>query len=327
MQRREFLTIIGGAATWPLCARAQQQGKISRVGYLGISSPSLEPHYVEAFRQKLRELGHIDGESVAIVYRWAEGHDDRLPSLATELVHLKPDVIVTTGTPGAVAAMQATKTIPIVMASSADPVGSGLVSSLARPQGNVTGFTILGPQLEGKRLELLLQAVPALTRLAVLWNPSNPGIVSYFETVEKAGQALRILLDPVVEVRREDEFDNAFAAIANARPHAMAVIADRFLLAHRKQIVEFAAMKRLPSMYPYREYVDAGGLMSYAPSNIELFRGAATYVDKILKGERPGDLPIQEPTKFELVINLKTAKTIGIDLPQTLLARAHEVIE
>lgn len=259
MQRREFLTIIGGAATWPLCARAQQQGKISRVGYLGISSPSLEPHYVEAFRQKLRELGHIDGESVAIVYRWAEGHDDRLPSLATELVHLKPDVIVTTGTPGAVAAMQATKTIPIVMASSADPVGSGLVSSLARPQGNVTGFTILGPQLEGKRLELLLQAVPALSRLAVLWNPSNPGIVSYFETVEKAGQALRISLDPVVKVRREDEFDNAFAAIANARPHAMAVIADRFLLAHRKQIVEFAAMKRLPSMYPYREYVDAGG--------------------------------------------------------------------
>jgi putative ABC transport system substrate-binding protein len=223
--------------------------------------------------------------------------------------------------------MQATKTIPIVMASSADPVGSGLVSSLARPQGNVTGFTILGPQLEGKRLELLLQAVPALSRLAVLWNPSNPGIVSYFETVEKAGQALRISLDPVVEVRREDEFDNAFATIANARPHAMAVIADRFLLAHRKQIVEFAAMKRLPSMYPYREYVDAGGLMSYAPSNIELFRGAATYVDKILKGERPGDLPIQEPTKFELVINLKTAKTIGIDLPQTLLARAHEVIE
>jgi putative ABC transport system substrate-binding protein len=223
--------------------------------------------------------------------------------------------------------MQATKTIPIVMASSADPVGSGLVSSLARPQGNVTGFTILGPQLEGKRLELLLQAVPALSRLAVLWNPSNPGIVSYFETVEKAGRALRISLDPVVEVRREDEFDNAFATIANARPHAMAVIADRFLLAHRKQIVEFAAMKRLPSMYPYREYVDAGGLMSYAPSNIELFRGAATYVDKILRGERPGDLPIQEPTKFELVINLKTAKTIGIDLPQTLLARAHEVIE
>ena len=172
-----------------------------------------------------------------------------------------------------------------------------------------------------------MQAVPALSRLAVLWNPSNPGIVSYFETVEKAGQALRISLDPVVEVRRDDEFDNAFAAIANARPNAMAVIADRFLLAHRKQIVEFAAMKRLPSMYPYREYVDAGGLMSYAPSNIELFRGAATYVDKILKGERPGDLPIQEPTKFELVINLKTAKAIGIDLPQTLLARAHEVIE
>ena len=172
-----------------------------------------------------------------------------------------------------------------------------------------------------------MQAVPGLLRLAVLWNPSNPGIVSYFETVEKAGRALRISLDPVVKVRREGEFESAFAAIANARPHAMAVIADRFLLAHRKQIVEFAAMKRLPSMYPYREYVDAGGLMSYAPSNIELFRGAATYVDKILKGAKPGDLPIQEPTKFELVINLKAAKALALEIPSQLLARADEVIE
>ena len=328
MRRRDFVTaIIGTAAAWPLRARAQQPLKKFRVGYLGISSPSLEPHYVEAFRQKLGELGYADGERIIIEYRWAEGRDDRLPALASELVGLKVDVIVTTGTPGALAAMQATKTIPIVMASSADPVGSGLVTSLARPQGNVTGFTILGPQLEGKRLELLMQAVPGLSRLAVLWNPSNPGIVSYFETVKTAGQALRISLDPVMEVRQADEFDNAFAAIANARPHALAVIADRFLLAHRDQIVAFAAAKRLPAMYPYREYVDAGGLMSYAPSNIELFRGAATYVDKILKGEKPGELPIQEPTKFDLVINLKTARAIGIDVPQTLIARANEVIE
>ena len=328
MRRREFITLLGGtAAAWPLAARAQQPRKMFRIGYLGISSPSLEPHYVEAFRQKLRDLGHVDGENIAIEYRWAEGQDDRLPNLASELVRLKPDVFVTTGTPGALAAMQATKTIPIVMASSADPVGSGLVSSLARPEGNVTGFTILGPQLEGKRLEILKQAVPGLSRLAVLWNPSNPGIVSYFETVKDAGRALRISLDPVVEVRRTDELDNAFTAIASARPDALTVIADRSLLAHRKQIVEFAAVKRLPCMYPYREYVDAGGLMSYAPSNIELFRGAATYVDKILKGAKPGDLPIQEPTKFELVINLKTAKALGLDVPQTLLARADEVLE
>jgi putative ABC transport system substrate-binding protein len=328
MRRRQFITLLGGTAVaWPLAARAQPRGKLFRIGYLGISSPSLEPHYVEAFRQKLRELGHVDGESIVIEYRWAEGQDSRLPKLAGELVRLKPDVIVTTGTPGTLAAIQATKTIPIVMASSADPVASGLVSSLARPSGNVTGFTILGPALEGKRLELLLQTVPGLSRLAILWNPSNPGIVSYFETVRDAGRNLRISLDPVMEVRRADELDNAFAVIASARPQALAVIADRFLLAHRKQIVDFAALTRLPSMYPYREYVDAGGLMSYAPSNIELFRGAATYVDKILKGAKPGELPIQEPTKFELVLNLKTAKTLGLAVPPTVIARADEVIE
>jgi putative ABC transport system substrate-binding protein len=327
MKRREFISLVGAAAAWPLAARAQQVGKTPQIGYLGVSSPSLEPHYVEAFRQKLRELGHVEGKNIAIEYRWAEGQDDRLPNLTSELVRLKPDVIVTTGTPGAVAAMQATKTIPIVMASSADPVGSGLVASLARPGGNVTGFTILGPELEGKRLELLKQAVPGLSRLAVLWNPSNPGIVSYFETVKNAGRVLQISLGPVVEIRRSDELDSAFTAIASARPHALVVIADRFLLSHRKQIVEFAAVKRLPTMYPYREYVDAGGLMSYAPSNIELFLGTAIYVDKILKGAKPGDLPIQEPTKFELVINLKTAKALGLDMPLHLQQLANEMIE
>ncbi len=327
MKRRKFLTLLGAATAWPLAARAQQTGKMSRIGYLGSSSPSLEPHYIEAFRQKLRDLGHVDGENIVIEYRWAEGQDDRLPNLATELVRLMPDIIVTTGTPSTLAAMQATKTIPIVMASAGDPVGAGLVASLARPGGNVTGFTILGPELEGKRLELLKQAVPELSRVAVLWNPSNPAIVSYFETIKNAGRALRISLDPVAEVRRADELDNAFFAIASARPHALAVLADRFLLAHRKQIVEFAAAKRLPGMYPYREYVDAGGLMSYAPSNIELFRGAATYVDKILKGAKPGDLPVQEPTKFELIVNLKNAKVIGIDVPTSVLLRADEVIE
>jgi putative tryptophan/tyrosine transport system substrate-binding protein len=327
MKRRKFITLLGAATAWPLAARAQQTGKMSRIGYLGSSSPSLEPHYVAAFRQKLRDLGYVEGESIAIEYRWAEGQDDRLPSLATELVRLKPDIIVTTGTPGTLAAMQATKTIPIVMASSGDPVGVGLVASLVRPGGNVTGFTILGPELEGKRLEFLKQAVPDLSRIAVLWNPSNPAIVLFFATMENAGRALRISLDPVVEVRRADELDNAFVAIAGARPHALVVLADRSLLAHRKRIVEFAAANRLPGMYPFREYVDAGGLMSYAPSNIELFRGAATYVDKILRGAKPGDLPVQQPTKFELIVNLKSAKAIGIDVPASLLLRADELIE
>ena len=233
---------------------------MSRIGYLGVSSPSLEPHYIEAFRQKLRDLGHVDGKNIAIEYRWAEGQDDRLPNLATELVHLEPDVIVTSGTPGALAAMQATSTIPIVMASSADPVNAGLVASLARPGGNVTGFTILGAELEGKRLEFLKQAIPEVSRVAVLWNPNNPAIVSYFETIEKiAAPALRISLGPVAEVRRADELNNAFFSIASAHPDALVVLADRFLLANRKRIVEFATANRLPGMYPYREYVDAGG--------------------------------------------------------------------
>ena len=327
MRRREFITLLGGAAVWPLAARAQQMGKVPRIGYLGSSSPSLEPHFVEAFRQKLRELGHIEGENIAIEYRWAEGQDRRLPELATELVRLQPNVIVTAGTPGALAAMQATKTIPIVMASSGDPVGAGLVASLARPGGHVTGFTIVGPQIEGKRLELLKEAVPELSRVAVLWNPSNPALVSYFDTIENAGRTLRISLDPVAEVRRANELDNAFFAIASARPRALLVVADRFLLAHRKRIVEFAVAKRLPGMFPYREYVEAGGLMSYAPSNIELFRGAATYVDKILKGAKPGDLPVQEPTKLELIVNLKTSKAIGLTVPESFLLRADELIE
>ena len=327
MRRREFITLLGGAAVWPLAARAQQMGKVPRIGYLGSSSPSLEPHFVEAFRQKLRELGHIEGENIAIEYRWAEGQDRRLPELATELVRLQPNVIVTAGTPGALAAMQATKTIPIVMASSGDPVGAGLVTSLARPGGHVTGFTIVGPQIEGKRLDLLKEAVPELSRVAVLWNPSYPASVSYFNTIENAGRTLRISLDPVAEVRRADELDNAFFAIASARPRALLVVADRFLLAHRKRIVEFAVAKRLPGMFPYREYVEAGGLMSYAPSNIELFRGAATYVDKILKGAKPGDLPVQEPTKLELIVNLKTSKAIGLTVPESFLLRADELIE
>ena len=327
MNRRETVRALLALGAAPLVAEAQNPTRVRRIGYLGTSSPSLEPRYVEAFRQQLRDLGYIEGQHIAIEYRWAEGRDDRLGNLAAELVRLDPVVIVTTGTPGTLAAKKATNAIPIVMASSADPVRSGLVTSLARPGGNVTGFTILGSELEGKRLEIFRQAVPTLSRVAVLWNPANLGVASYLEAMQMAARALRVTLEPVVEVRRVEELDNAFATIASSRPDALAVIADRFLLARRSRIVEFAATTRLPAMYPYKEYVDAGGLMSYAPSNIELFRGAATYVDKILRGAKPSDLPVQEPTKYEFVINLKTAKALGITIPQSLLLRADEVIQ
>jgi putative ABC transport system substrate-binding protein len=243
------------------------------------------------------------------------------------LVRLKADVIVTTGTPGTLAAKQATKTIPIVMTSSGNPVETGLVASLARPGGNVTGFTIFAPELEGKRLDILKAAVPRLSRFAVLWNSANPAVTVVLQQTETVARALGLTPEPVVGVRRTDDFERAFAVIAHARPHALVVIVDRLLLAHRRQIVEFAANNRLPAMYGYRDYVDAGGLMSYAPSNIDLFRRAAVYVDKILKGAKPADLPVEQPTKFELVINLKTAKALGLTIPPSLLLRADQVIE
>jgi ABC-type uncharacterized transport system substrate-binding protein len=272
--------------------------------------------------------GHIEGENIIIEYRWAEGRDDRLPNLAVDLVRLKPDVIVTTGTPGTLAAKQATHTIPIVFASSGNPVQGGLVASYARPGGNVTGFTILGPDLEGKRLEILKETVSGLSRIAVLWNPTNPGqTAGYYQQMRAAAEALGVTVAIAAEIRRPDDLKNAFAAIASDRPHAMFVLADRFLLAHRMEIVNFAVTSRLPGMYGYREYVDSGGLMSYAPSNIDLFRRTAVYVDRILKGTKPADLPVEEPTKFELVINVKAAKAIGLDVSPTLLARADEVIE
>jgi putative ABC transport system substrate-binding protein len=326
LNRRELLVLGSTAIAWPFTARAQQK-VMPVIGYLGSSSPSLEPHFVEAFRQKLRELGYIESENIAIEYRWAEGQDDRLPNLATELVRLQPNAIVTTGTPGTLAAKQATKTIPIVFASSADPVKTGLVASFARPGGNATGLTVQASELEGKRLQLLGEVVPGLSRIAVLLNPANPVVEFFFENARVAATASGLTLQPVVEVRRGADFEQAFATISDAPPDALVVLGDRFLLAHRTRIVEFAAARRLPAMYPYREYVDAGGLMSYATNNTDLFRGAAVYVDKILKGVKPADLPVQQPTKFELVINLKTSKALGLTVPQSLLARADEMIE
>jgi len=328
MHRRAFIFGIAfGLATWSLAAKAQQAGKVSRIGYLGTSTPALERHLIEAFRRELRDLGYIEGQNIVIVYRWAEGQDDRLPGLAADLVNHKPDVIVTSGTPGTLAVKQATTTIPIVMTSSSDPVQVGLVASLARPGGNVTGLSIVAPELEGKRLQIIQQLIPRLSRLGVLWNPGNPATKQVFEETQVIAERLRVTLEPVVEVRQVDEFESAFARIARARPQALDVLVDRLLLAHRTRIVDFVAEQRLPAMYPYREYVDAGGLLSYAPSNIALFRGAATYVDKLLKGAKPADLPVEQPTKFDLVINLKTAKALGLTIPQSLLLRADEVIQ
>ena len=328
MHRRAFIFGIAiGLATGSLAAKAQQAGKVSRIGYLGTSTAALERHLIDAFRRELRDLGYIEGQNIVIVYRWAEGQDDRLPGLAADLVNQKPDVIVTSGTPGTLAVKQATTTIPIVMTSSSDPVQVGLVASLARPGGNITGLSIVAPELEGKRLQIIQQLIPRLSRLGVLWNPGNPATKQVFEETQAIAERLRVTLEPVVEVRQVDEFESAFARIARARPQALDVLVDRLLLAHRTRIIDFVAEQRLPAMYPYREYVDAGGLLSYAPSNIALFRGAATYVDKLLKGAKPADLPVEQPTKFDLVINLKTAKALGLTIPQSLLLRADEVIQ
>ena len=327
MKRREFITLIGGGAmvAWPLAARAQHSRK--RIGFLGTSSFALERDLVGAFVQSLRDLGNAEGENIAIEYRWAEGHDERLPKLAAELVSLQPDVIVTTGTPGTVAAKQATSTIPIVFASSGNPISAGLVASLARPGGNITGFTLSGAELEGKRVQLLKEAIPGLSRLALLRNSSNPPDFEFYQLTKAAAAALGLTLQPVVDVRQIDDFKDAFSTIASANSDAMAVVSDRFLLAHREEIVTFAAANRLPAVYGYRAYVDAGGLMSYSPNDIDQFRRTAIYVDKILKGTKPTDLPVQEPIKFELVINLTTAKALGLTIPPSFLSLADELIE
>src|SRR5262249_19115665 len=243
-----FIALLSGAAAaWPFATRAQHAG-IARIGFLGTSSASLERHLIDAFRQKLRELGQVEGENIAIEYRWAEGRDERLPALAADLVQLNPNVIVTTGTPGTLAAKRATNTIPIVFASSGNPVAGGLVASFARPGGNVTGFTVSGPNLEGKRVQLLKDVVPGVSRVGVLWNSANPGAGDFYQLTREAAAALGLSLQPVIEVRQVDDFKNAFAAIAGAQPDALMVLADRFLLAHRVQIVNFAAISQLPAV-------------------------------------------------------------------------------
>jgi putative ABC transport system substrate-binding protein len=289
-------------------------------------SPDAAANNVEAFRQGLRDLGYVEGRSVALEYRYARGRDETLAGLAIELVRLNVDLIVTWGTPATRAAKQATTSIPIVMAAIADPIGTGIVTNLGRPGGNVTGVTSISLDLEAKRLELLKTVRPQIVRVATIWNPSNPVSALILKQTQAAAETLRIELLPV-GVKAAEEFADGFAAIARHRPDALSVQPEVLLLDHRTRILAFVAANGLPAIYGYREFVDAGGLMFYGPHWPDLFRRSATHVDRILKGSRPGDLPIEQPTKFEFVVNLKAARALGLTVPQTLLLRADQVIQ
>jgi len=319
--RRKLLAALGGAAVaWPLAVRAQQRtSPIRRIGI--IDDGPLWDH----FRQGLRELGYIEGQTVVIDYRSAEGKPDRLAAVASELARLPVDVIVTFGTAAAYAAKEATTTIPIVMMVG-DPVRSGLVTNLARPGGNITGYTVLGPDIAAKRLQLLKEAFPTISRVAFLWNPKNASHAAYLEEWKSAAPGLGVKM-LFVAVSSSDEFDSAFAAMMRERPDAFTMSADPLHQPHIGWIIEFLAKNRLPAMYMLRENVIAGGLMSYGASVPDLFRRAASYVHKILQGTNPADLPVQQPVKFELVINLKTAKALGSTIAESFLLRADEVIE
>ena len=310
----------------PLALEAQPTAKIARIGYLAIDQAA-SPHLPEAFLQELRDLGYIEGRNLVIEYRSAEGKSEQLPALAAELVALKVDVIVAPSTVAAQAAKQATRTLPIV--SVAIPVTSGLVTSLARPGGNVTGLSFFSPELVGKCLEQLKLAVPAVSRIAALWQPGGQGEPTEKEMLkaaEVAARALGVRLQ-FVEARGPENFDRAFSEMTRARAGALTVLPSNMFISERRRLVDLAAKNRLPAVYPWREFVDAGGLMSYGLNVADLFRRAATYVDKILKGAKPADLPVEQPTKFELVINLKTAKVLGLTIPQPLQQRADQMIE
>jgi putative tryptophan/tyrosine transport system substrate-binding protein len=330
MERRTFMAMLtGGIVVASFAAEAQQAAKVARIGYLAINLAA-NPHRHEAFRQGLRDLGYVEGRNVVIEYRDAEGKVERLPALAAELVALKVDVIVVGGsTVAALAAKQATRTLPIVFAVAGDPVGSGLVTSLARPGGNVTGLSILAAELVGKRLELLTQAVPGVTRVAVLRLPGALGERTeqdMLKEAEAAARALGVRLQ-FVEARGPADFDRAFSDMTRARAGALTLLPNNMFVREQRRLVDLAAKNRLPAVYVGRESVDAGGLMAYGPNSADLFRRAATYVDKILKGAKPADLPVEQPTKFELVINLKTAKALGLTIPPSLLGRADQIIQ
>jgi ABC-type uncharacterized transport system substrate-binding protein len=326
MKRRHFVTLLGGAAAaWPLAASAQQAAKVPTIGYLSGATRAAESQRGAAFVQRLRELGWIDGHTIAIQARWAEGRTEQFAEIAVEFARQKLDIIVATGTPPALAAKQATSVIPIVFVAVADPLGTGLVPSLARPGGNITGLSSQFTDIVGKRLELLHGVVPGLHRLAVMGNIGNPAIKLELGEAQEAARSLG--LEAVIfEIRRAEDIVPAFNALKD-RAEALYVATDLLIIANRIRINILALTARLPTTYNIREYVELGGLMSYGPNFPDLFRRAADFVDKILRGAKPGDIPVEQPTKFDFVINLTTAKALGLEIPPTLLARANEVIE
>jgi putative tryptophan/tyrosine transport system substrate-binding protein len=323
MKRREFITLLGGAAAWPLAARAQQAGKLPTIGFLGADASAFSP-WTAAFVAHLRELGWIENRNIAIEYRWSEGRTERYAEIAAEFVRLKVDVIVTVGS-AVPTVVQVTTAIPIVFAVAIDPVGNGLVASLAKPGGNVTGLSLQAAHLAGKRLELLREVVPQLRRLAIIFNVGNAQPVLEMRETEAAARTLGIEVVPL-EIRRVMDFSPAFQALRRTAD-ALYVAIDQLMVANLMRILTLALGARLPTIFSTRDFVRGGGFMSYGPSYTERFGRAADYVDKILRGAKPSDIPVEQPTKFELVVNLITAQALGLEVPPTLLARADEVIE
>ena len=325
MQRRVFISGLGVAALWPFITRAQRPTRVPTIGFLGSTSPDMASHWMAAFLKRLRELGWIEGRTIAIEYRWADAHSERYSEIAAEFVGLKVDVIVTWASAPVLAAKRATTLIPIVFAAQMDPVGAGVVASLARPGGNVTGMSIQQTDTAGKRIELLREVVPKLARLAIMANIGAPGAVLEMREVLTAARSVGLEVTPI-EVRQAAEIVSAIEAL-KGRADSLYVATDPLIFSNRIQINALAQAARLPTIYGSREYVDAGGLMSYGPNWSDLFRRAAEVVNKILRGTKPADIPVEQPTKFDLILNLKTAKELGLELPSTLLARADEVIE
>jgi putative ABC transport system substrate-binding protein len=325
MRRREFIALLGGAAAWPVVARAQQPGKLPTIGFLGSTTLLAESQRLAAFVHRLRELGWIEGRNVAIEVRWAEGRTERFAGIAAELVRLKVDVILTHNTPTVLAAKQATSVIPIVFAAAGDPVGTGVVASLARPGGNVTGLSTQSGDLGAKRLELLREVVPGLRRLAIMGNVGAPNAVLEMDEVQAAARTLGLEV-AALEIQRAEDIAPAFEAL-KGRADALYICVDPLINSNRVRINTLALAARLPTIHGFREHVEAGGLMSYGANYSDLFRRAGDYVDKILRGAKPGDIPVEQPTKFDLVINLTTAKALGLTIPETFLLRADEVIE
>jgi len=326
MQRREFITLVGGAAAaLPIATRAEQPARLQTIGFLGSATPSAAPEGAAAFVQRLSELRWVIGSTVAIEYRWAEGRNDRFAEFAAEFVRLKVDAIVTSGTPSVLALMQATSSIPIVFVAVGDPVANGLVKSLARPGGNVTGLSNQTRDLAGKRVEILREVIPGLRRLAILANVGNDAVVLEMRDAQAAARTLGYEV-ATLEIRRSDDIAPAFETLRD-RADAIYIVIDALVVINRVSINTLALNARLPTMHAFRESVEAGGLISYGPNFAELWRRSAEYIDKILRGAKPGDIPVEQPTKFDLVINLKTAKALGLSVPPALLARADDVIE